>query len=255
MSPERHGGVAVPVDMAAGQRFDRHQHPVHQLAWAPRGLLTMHVGEQSWVLPRSRALWIPAGIWHEVLADRGTTMMGLYFDPATCPITWPDPTVVATSGLVGGLLEHLAEAIDDDERRRAEAVVFDLLRPLPVATLEVPMPADARALIVAAALVDDPADGRSLAEWGRTVGASARTLARAFERDTGLGFERWRTRARMAAALSRLAGGSTVTRAAMDVGYASTSAFVAAFRRTTGATPGRYFAAPPPSGRRATIGV
>jgi AraC-like DNA-binding protein len=41
----------------------------------------------------------------------------------------------------------------------------------------------------------------------------------------------------------------------MDVGYASTSAFVAAFRRTTGATPGRYFAAPPPSPRRATMAV
>jgi AraC-like DNA-binding protein len=32
-----------------------------------------------------------------------------------------------------------------------------------------------------------------------------------------------------------------VTRAALAVGYESTSAFVAAFRRTVGTTPGRYF--------------
>jgi AraC-like DNA-binding protein len=186
---------------------------------------------------------------HDVLADRGTTMLGLYFDPRDCPLAWPEPTVVGTAGLVGSLLEHLAEDLAPPARRRAEAVVFDLLQPLPVATLDVPMPTDPRALGVATALVVDPADGRTLAAWGRTVGASGRTLARSFEHETGLGFERWRTRARMAAALPRLAAGVTVTRAAMDVGYASTSAFVAAFRRTTGATPGSYFAAARPTER------
>ena len=56
-----------------------------------------------------------------------------------------------------------------------------------------------------------------------------------------MGFERWRTHLRIAEALGRLADGATVTRVAHDVGYASTSAFVAAFRRTTGTTPGAYF--------------
>ena len=37
----------------------------------------------------------------------------------------------------------------------------------------------------------DPGDGRTLAEWGREVGASARTLARAFAADTGLPFGRF----------------------------------------------------------------
>jgi AraC-like DNA-binding protein len=38
-----------------------------------------------------------------------------------------------------------------------------------------------------------------------------------------------------------LADDVTVTRTALAVGYESTSAFVAAFRRTIGTTPGRYF--------------
>jgi AraC-like DNA-binding protein len=57
-----------------------------------------------------------------------------------------------------------------------------------------------------------------------------------------MGFERWRTQLRIAAALRELGKGASVTRVAHDVGYASTSAFVAAFRRTTGTTPGAYFA-------------
>jgi AraC-like DNA-binding protein len=37
-----------------------------------------------------------------------------------------------------------------------------------------------------------------------------------------------------------LADGASVTDAGQGVGYATTSAFIAAFRRVTGATPGRF---------------
>ena len=204
----------------------------------------MGVEERVWVLPRSRGLWIPAGVPHDVLAGGITTMMGIYFDPEACPIRWSEPTVVDTSGLLGVLLEHLAEDLAPASRRRAEAVVFDLVRPMRVAHLDVPIPNDERGARVAAALSADPSDDRSLAEWGRSVGASGRTLARLIERETGMGFARWRTQIRVSAALSRLAAGSSVTRVAHEVGYTTPSAFVAAFRRTVGTTPGAYFASP-----------
>jgi len=54
-------------------------------------------------------------------------------------------------------------------------------------------------------------------------------------------FGRWRTRARLAASLAALAAGSSVDAAARQVGYATTSAYVAAFRREVGTTPARYF--------------
>jgi AraC-like DNA-binding protein len=52
------------------------------------------------------------------------------------------------------------------------------------------------------------------------------------------------TRLRIASALPRLAAGRPVSRVAAEVGYATPSAFVAAFRRTVGSTPGRYFDGP-----------
>ena len=249
MSTERHdlpgsGGIAVRAfTLPDGHRFASHRHPTHQLAWAPRGLVTMAVGSRVWVLPRSRALWIPADMQHEVLVGGATTMMGIYFDPAACPIRWSEPTVVAAAGLLTELLQHLGDELPVEHRRRAEAVVFDLLTPLPVTVLDAPTPTDPRAATIAAALRADPADARTLAEWGRHVGASSRTLARVISRETGMGFERWRTQLRIVTALGRLADGAPVTRVGHDVGYESTSAFVAAFRRTTGTTPGAYFRA------------
>jgi AraC-like DNA-binding protein len=102
-----------------------------------------------------------------------------------------------------------------------------------------------RARQVAQALTDDPADRRTLAEWGRQVGASERTLARGFVAGTGLAFGRWRARLRLQAALPALAAGQPVGNVARHVGYESASAFVAAFRRETGLTPAAYFRSPP----------
>lgn len=225
-------------------RFDTHQHASHQLAWASIGVLTMGVGDRTWVLPRSRALWIPADIPHDVLANGDTTMVSLYFDPDECRINFDQPTVVDASGLLGHLISHLAGEIDPSARRRAEQVVFDLVVAMPTMALEVPAPTDDRVQRVQEVLQRHPGDQRTLDAWGRAVGASGRTLSRAIERDTGMTFAAWRTQIRLASALTRLAQGQPVGRVAEQVGYATPSAFVAAFRRTTGTSPGQYFRSP-----------
>ena len=93
---------------------------------------------------------------------------------------------------------------------------------------------------VAAILADDPADGRTLAELGRAVGASERTLSRLFRRDTGMTFPQRRGQLRLQHAMLLLATGSTVTGAGTASGYTNTSAFIAAFRDAFGITPAAY---------------
>lgn len=234
--------------LGPSDRFDWHRHDLHQLSVAADGVVSMGIDERVWVLPRSRALWIPAGLSHTVGTIGGGVMTTLWFDPPSCPIEWADPTVVPVDDLLAGLVARLdaspsPSSLSDAERRRSEAVLFDLLSPLaaPTAVVDLPMPVDDRALRVAHALVAAPGDGRSLADWGRVVGASDRTLTRAFLRETGLRFDEWRTRARITAAVRLLATGVPVGRVATDVGYATASAFGAAFRRVTGTTPTAYF--------------
>ena len=112
---------------------------------------------------------------------------------------------------------------------------------MPVTTIQVRLPSTPTARQVAEALRADPADRRTLREWGRAVGASERTLARAFAAEAGVPFGRWRTLLRLQAALSMVAAGQPVSRVAGRVGYDTPSAFVAAFRRETGQTPGSFF--------------
>ena len=106
--------------------------------------------------------------------------------------------------------------------------------------LHLPMPRDRRLRAVTEALIADPADPRTLADFAGAAGASARTLARRFLAETGRTFGAWRQQLRLHEALARLSLGEPVTTVAFEVGYDSPSAFIAMFRKTLGATPGQY---------------
>jgi AraC-like DNA-binding protein/quercetin dioxygenase-like cupin family protein len=241
-SSEQRGVVIGTFPMPRGTSFTSHTHESHQLAWASNGVLRVTVANATWVLPPTRGLWIPAQIPHEVSANEGATMTAAYVRPERCAIKWTEPTPVRAGALLRELIGYLSsDGLGGRRRTNAESVLVDLLEPVDVATVELHLPSDARAREVATALWADPADNRSLADWGLLVGASGRTIARAFLADTGVPFGRWRTTARLHAALGLLAAGEPVGNVARAVGYETPSAFVAAFRRETGQTPGTIF--------------
>jgi AraC-like DNA-binding protein len=235
------GAVLVAAFQTTGGHFDWHRHDEHQLAWAATGMLTVSTHESVWVLPPARALWIPADTPHVTDADRHTTMHSIYFG-AERGAAANEPVPMAISALARELLLHLGRTdLDPAARSRSEDVLLDQLIPVRATTIAVPMPNDARALDVARAVIANPADDATLEVWARRTGASTRTLARLFTAETGLPFGRWRTHARLRAALPLLAEGTPVTTVARRVGYTTPSAFVATFRKVMGITPGTYF--------------
>jgi len=241
MSQNGQAVLLASVPMPLGTVFHRHSHPAHQLAWTDTSVLEVETAEGVWVLPPTRALWLPAGVLHETRATGPTVLRGIYVDPDRSLVDWSAPTPVAVSPLLAALLCHLEGALDPDARERAEALLPDLLEPVSAVRIDLPMPSDPRARDVAEALLADPSDRRALTRFGRDVGASARTLSRGFSDGTGMTFSRWRASARMRAALPLLAAGRPVSLVASEVGYDTASAFVAAFRRVTGTTPGALF--------------
>jgi AraC-like DNA-binding protein/quercetin dioxygenase-like cupin family protein len=233
--------VVGNVALAAGFWFQAHSHPQPQILWPSRGVLGVAVGDHQWVLPPTRALWVPRDVVHRTGANRTAVLHGVYLDAARCRIDWRSPVVLSVGPLLAELIGHLGrDDLAETARARAEAVLLDLLEPLPSAPLTVRMPTDPRAALVAEALRDNPADQRGLAALARAADTSARTLSRLFVSETGGSFDRWRTGIRMWAAVAMLADGEPVSRVAHAVGYATPSAFLAAFRRTVGTTPSGY---------------
>ncbi|MGB3442418.1 MAG: helix-turn-helix transcriptional regulator [Actinophytocola sp.] len=243
LDPPMGAALVGSFALAHGHRFGTHAHPTHQLVWASSGVVTVGVADTTWVLPPSRALFVPAAVPHTTAAASAAEMHSLYLRPDRCPPLWPEPTVLAAAPMFSALVGHLSDPeLPDDARRRAEAVLFDVLIPAPVAAVDLKWPRDDRARRVAEALAAAPADTRDATTWAREVGASDRTLSRLFVAETGMSLGRWRTRLRIRTALELLASGTSVAVTGRQVGYRTASAFIAAFRREVGVTPSHCFA-------------
>jgi AraC-like DNA-binding protein len=76
-------------------------------------------------------------------------------------------------------------------------------------------------------------------DLARQHAVARRTLERRFRDETGMSFGMWRQKARLLDSIRRLAEGKSVTDTALDCGYSSVSAFIAAVKETFGYTPGR----------------
>nr|WP_232792479.1 helix-turn-helix transcriptional regulator [Actinacidiphila yeochonensis] len=257
-SPAADGALSAPhrplagptlLDLVHRERVTWHHHTEHQLIHPSHGVLRVTTAAGTWAVPPLRAVWVPAGVAHAHEAHGPARMRTLCFPPSATPLRTDRPTVLA----VDPLLREVIVALTDEarhaartvrQRRTLEQVALDQLsraETLPL-LLPLPLPADDRLRAVAALLHADPADPRSLAGLGAAVGASERTLSRLFRRETGMNFPQWRTQLRLHHSLTLLAAGHEVTRTAIACGYANPSAFIEAFRRAFGTTPGRYAA-------------
>lgn len=242
MSQIRHEPVAPTRTqrLASGSAIDTHRHDDHQIVYAGRGVLAVTTSAGSWVAPGTRAIWVPAGTRHahQAHGDLELHLVGL---PVTeNPLGLRTPAVLAVGPLLRELIVAYTRRPEDDspERARLRAVLLDQLRVSPQQPLHLPVPSSPLLAAVCGILRADPADDRTLAELGREVGASDRTLSRLFRGDLGMTFPQWRTQLRLHHALVLLAEGTPVTAVAHRCGWSSASAFIDVFRRAFGHTPG-----------------
>jgi AraC-like DNA-binding protein len=265
--PEPSGGAGRSItafrgNYPAGAHLPPHRHARGQLVYGARGTMTVTVAATArrqggaWVVPPSQALWIPPRLTHAIRMTGAVAMRTLYLRGDVAGFLPEQPQVLGVSSLLRELILRMMELPRSGDRgrdvgRHVTALILDELRAAPNLQLRLPMPRDARLLRLCRALLENPGDERKLPELARHAGASPRNLARLFQAELGMSFTAWRQQARLLEALRRLGAGEPVTTVALDLGYATPSAFTYMFRRALGAPPSRFFAAAQANGRLA----
>ena len=236
--------VAYGRDLEAGAVLPFHRHRRAQFVYASSGVMTVTTPSAAYVVPPQRAVWMPGGVLHQIDARSDVAMRSLYIEAIE---TNHLPTEVCVLQVAPLLRELVVAAVAsgpayelDSPQSRIMDVILDQIRVQAVVSLALPMPTDPRLRKIVQVLITDPADQRGLDEWASVVGASKRTLTRLFPAQTGMTFRTWRQQRRLLRALELLASGRNVTAVALELGYESTSAFIAMFRRSLGQTPTQY---------------
>jgi AraC-like DNA-binding protein/quercetin dioxygenase-like cupin family protein len=224
--------------MPAGERIALHIHPWAQLAYASRGVMRLAVEDSTWMVPPSRAIWVPPRVPHEVVIIEDAYHRTLYIDESVIPAGLDTCRVIDVSGL----LREVIAALDTNDLSPSRERVLGTLaldeitrsQPLP---LSVPMPTEKRLRTLCEALLADPGNTDPLDYWAESVGASTRTIARLFRQELGMSFSQWRQQAVLARAIPLLNRGRALSQIAHELGYQSQSAFSAMFRRAFGQSP------------------
>ena len=230
-----------------GYAIRQHSHREDQLLFASEGVMTVETSEGVWVVPPLRAVWIPAETWHGVSMSGRVSIRTLYFQPKLCSTLPRRCLVTNISSLLRELILHACQLRTLHRRvapeRHVIELILDQLRLVDSVPVQLPQPHDSRAQKLANLLRANPREPRPLESLSIECGASKRTMQRMFADECGMSFSRWRQRARLIHAMRQLAEGQSVTNAALDAGYSTTSAFISMFRKQLGTTPTRYLSA------------
>jgi AraC-like DNA-binding protein len=224
----------------SGQKTAELAHDHHQLILVVDGALTTQNKLGTGVVPAGCGAWIPAHMRHSVEGLPAALTRTLYLWRAHDAM---GGATLAISPLLRAIADHICrlEVLrgDDPAATRLFAVLIDQLAEQRELPLFVPALTTSLTQRVAQALGSDPTDTPRIRDLAAELAVSDRTIERAFLGDAGMTLGEWRQRSRISRAIGLLASGGDVKDVAIEVGYATSSAFVTAFKKYVGTTPGR----------------
>ena len=233
--------VGYSMDFPDGLVTGMHSHPKSQLLYSITGVMRVETEDAVFIVPPTTALFIAANKRHSVEMKGIVAQRQLFIGPTRLGVA-DEVRILAVSPLLKEVIVALCgEGYDWKQPVRARHLASLAIHEIECANVlpfSLQLPRDPRVSRITSALTTAPGDCRTLTEWSEQTGASERTLARLFLRETSLTFRQWRQHARMIEAYAALITGGSLAATVRVAGYESAPAFGAAFRAHFGRTPG-----------------
>lgn len=244
-----HGFVDYPV-YAFSENYphahveDWHSHDRIQLIHTLSGVIRVQTHEGIWITPPGRGVWIPAHKPHALLSSGDVKARGIFIETSAQIHLSSECRVVAIPALLRELMSsamQIKTAIQPNSRdERLLQLILDEVRVLPALAFNLPDPQNPRLQSLCQQIKDNLSFNWNLEDTAEQLHISSKTLARHFQKETGLHFSHWVRQAKLMQAMIDLALNKPVLNVALDLGYDSPSAFSAMFKRETSMTPSDY---------------
>ncbi len=252
-SPRREGALFVDevnflypffMTMESGWWSDWHRHDgFGEIFYWGAGQSVLCTTEQNFICTSLRAIWIPPGVHHEWYVPQQALDRCIFVHASAVADRerFSRLHMVEVSPLLRELITAITETPVDlscDKGRRLGNVLLDCFEDAPLILSPLVMPNSHRLVELCAKAVLEPSSPVSFKEWSDILHVSPKTLARMFRRETGMTLGQWVKLMRLLHAKQNIEKSASVTEAALDCGYTSVSAFIHAFKKNFGFTPG-----------------
>ncbi|WP_158108906.1 helix-turn-helix transcriptional regulator [Vibrio furnissii] len=236
--------ITKTIHMRAGYIDDFHTHPWHQIIFPLSGLLQSSIENKSVIVPHNAMLYIPADTVHKSVSVTDTQFLAMYLNPKS----GVNYGVEAKSCLVTPFLKALilllfnrsTQALPPENLIHLLTVLRDQIDTAGQYAIPLLIPRDKRLKAIFDQLTAQPDVKFSLNEWAKHVGASERTLSRLCAKEFDQSFSLWRQNVRLVLSLQLLSTPRTIQDIALELGYASDSAYIYAFKKLFHNTPSKY---------------
>jgi AraC-like DNA-binding protein len=219
-----------------------HSHDMDQLQYAFSGVMEVEDQHAKYLLPRTLAAWIPAGVTHRATLHN-VRSGSVLFAPGMIPNAGHRVRIIEVPPLMREMVVGAMRWPLDAPQDEAGAAFFSALAHLCTdwikeeTALRLPLGREPR-LMAAAAHTRANLKDCSIQAACSAAGVSERTLRRRFRGDFGMSWDEYRRRARLLAAAVLLSEGRlSVGEVAAEVGFESQSAFARAFKELAGKSP------------------
>ncbi|TCM70812.1 AraC-like DNA-binding protein [Acinetobacter calcoaceticus] len=246
-----HGYADYPIyafskNYPHGHVEDWHHHQRIQLIHTLTGVLRVQTEHGIWICPPGRGVWIPAHQPHALLISGQVKVRGVLIEPLSRADLVDECLVVSISPLIRELMSAALEiqtaVLPHSRNERLLELILDEVRWLPTLPFNLPEPKTPSLVQFCQHVREHLAEAWPLDAAAAQLHMSSKTLARYFQKETGMNFAQWIRQAKLMQAMTDLALNKPILSIALDLGYESPSAFSAMFKRETTMTPSEYIA-------------
>jgi len=232
----REHGEGLALTYPSGATIDWHFHDCDQLAHASSGVMRIETEGSQWLVPPGRALWVPGREGHRIVCSGQVEMRTLYFRLRYVR-RQRSFSVVNVSALLRELLEELCRPLATRKRNLLVNLVRIEVEDSSSLPLNLPQPRDPRLLALCRSLTSGCETEIDQLEAARMLCMSPRSFTRQFIAEVGMSYRAWKLQVRLLNAIDHFWQGNSLGAAARLAGYASQSAFSAAFKVSFGLRP------------------
>lgn len=223
--------------------YPQHGHAWGEFIYAFNGIMELQIGQTDYIIPASYGIWLPPHLEHSGLNRTHVSHGTFYIHEDYCQKMPQQAGILITNPLVSALLNHMKNfplEANSAEQQRLLLVLLDQLQQAPIMNSYLPHSEHPHLKEILYFLHQHPSNQSTLDSLAKQFNMTERTLARHAEKELGMSLNEWRQRLKVIKAMSMLQQDKTVESIALDLGYATASAFINMFKRWMQFTPDQF---------------